>query len=226
MCTHPARSHGCAERFLIALRRPRDASRDPGVASWHFTPAVPRNRNPGHGPKGRRSGTHSPRSGVKIASRIRLLQQVGVRVDPGSPLALRPGIRSEIFCNPATSGRMRGEMCTHPARSHGCAERFLIALRHPRDASRDPAVASWHFTSAIPPKPQSRTRPEGPPIRDPIAPRRRQDCEQNQSIAASGNESRPRLSAGAPAGDPMRDLFPFRGIWVDPMRDRSSCCGI
>ena len=79
-------------------RRPRISSGPEGTPITPGPVATRRSpgRIPGQGPKGRRSGAYSPHSGVKIACGDKHLRRVASRVGPGSPLALRPGMRCEM----------------------------------------------------------------------------------------------------------------------------------
>jgi len=124
----------CRDIWVDASRDVRSSRRIPGIFGKRYNPPAasrpsqhPRSRNPGQGPKGRRSGTHSPSSGLKIPCENIPLRPVTRRVGPGSPLALRPGMRTagsnandaRPFCHPvclAISPVLPVTPSRHPAR--------------------------------------------------------------------------------------------------------------
>jgi len=94
--TKACRGGGQSRSRLSACAAAGNPQRD-----WAFIPGsvgVLRSpsRIPGQGPKGRRSGAYSRCSGTKIGRSNEGLSRGAGRVGPGSPLALRPGIRCEI----------------------------------------------------------------------------------------------------------------------------------
>ena len=111
-------------------------------------------RIPGQGPKGRRSGAYSHRSGIKIACTDKRLRRAAGRVGPGSPLSLRPGMRCEMRSpsraplRPGTrcemvrsvpDPRARRDPSAHPIITRGASYDLWVHPKIPPVASPDKA---------------------------------------------------------------------------------------
>ena len=142
--------------------------------------------------EGRRSGAYSPCDDIKIVNRNKILRHVAGRVGPGSPPAAPAGNALRDWAS------ISGSRCADRLRLRPGMQREMVRpLPDPwvrQDLSADP-----------------RTRPEGPPIRGLLAPRRHQDCQLKQILATRCQQSGSRLSAGAPAGNTPGDWASISG---------------